>query len=215
MNFYKLNRIRNVFMSDNKMNDFIVKVNPESQVLLSAPHAVSQVRLGKTKVAEIGSTNTVLWLNYLTNANMIIKTKNNYDDVNFDDSSDYKNQIDNLIKNVNIQYLLDFHGLASSRNCDVNLGTNFGKNVSKNEKLFDKLLKNLQDNGFICSIDQPFSGGVKTIAGSQKIKNCNLWTIQVEVNSNITNIPQNFQKFKKLIKIFEDFILSIDKRNNN
>ena len=53
LSFEKLHNNRKLFL---KQNDNVGhKVIEGSNILLSAPHAVSQVRLGKNKVAEIGS----------------------------------------------------------------------------------------------------------------------------------------------------------------
>ena len=199
MNFYKLDRIRKYFASDNKNLDFVINCDKKSNVILSAPHAVSQVRLGKTKIAEIGSLKTILWLKENTGADCIIKTKNNFDDANWDEKSKYKDELFKLIENNNVKYLLDFHGLAGFRPCDVNLGTNLGRNVETDIKLFDMLLKSFEKAGIVVSIDQPFNAGNHTISGSSKIKYDNIWTLQVEINANITNRPENFVKFKKII----------------
>ena len=54
MSFEKLHKERKEFLMKHENEDHVVVVG-EKDVLISVPHAVSQVRLGKYKVAEIGS----------------------------------------------------------------------------------------------------------------------------------------------------------------
>ena len=126
MNFNKLHKVRTDFINKFKDNDHVV-CDGENQILISSPHGVSQVRLGKFKFSEIGSLSTALYLFNNTKCSLIAKTKNNNDDANFDEVSKYKSSVENFIKNNNIKYLIDIHGLSSKRDCDINLGTRLGK----------------------------------------------------------------------------------------
>lgn len=211
MNFYKLDRIRKCFTHDNNDHDHVFYLT-NSRVLISAPHAVSQVRLGKQKVAEIGSLRTVLWLANESNVSYIVKTKNNFDDANWDIVSKYKDEVWKIVKCNNVEYVLDFHGLAAERECDIDLGTDLGLNIEKDIKAFDWLLNALTNSGFRVSIDQPFKAGNNTVSWSTKKKFKDIWTCQVEINTRITNRPENFDKFRKMIEIFSDFIKYLDNR---
>ena len=135
----------------------------------------------------------------------MIKTKNNDDDANFVEECPYRNTIAKAIKNQHIKYLIDFHGLAKKRECDINLGINFGQNIAKDEKWFSSLKNALDSTGFNVSIDNPFCAGQKTIAG-YFAKNFNIWTIQIEINCSITNEPKNIEKYNLLINTLIDWI---------
>lgn len=174
-------------------------VERDSNILISAPHAVSQNRLGKLKVAEIGTASISLILSENLKTNLIIKTSNEDDDANFDANCKYRKQIKKLLKEKEIKYLIDFHGLAKHRECDINLGINFGNNIKNNIPLFDKLQKELIYNGFKVFVDNPFSGGPKTVSGTFA-KTHNIWTIQIEINSKITNEKEQIDKLNLLIK---------------
>lgn len=208
LTFNKFVNERKIFLEENLKKDHVT-IFGKNNILISAPHGVSQVRLEKYKVHEIGSLATALYLQKQTNCFLIAKTKNNNDDANFDEKSEYKNSIRKLIKNQNIKYILDFHGLAAHRDCDVNLGINFGENIKNNIEIFDKLNMLLENNGFKVSIDQPFTGGGKTISGTFAKEFCNVWTIQIEINCAITNKKENFEKNKKLLNVFETWIKTI------
>ena len=111
---------------------------------------------------------------------------------------EYRNRIKTAISTQNIKYLIDFHGLAKRRPCDINLGINFGQNICRNEKLFNSLKNALEHSGFSVSVDEPFCAGPKTIAGSIA-KQFNIWSIQIEINCAITNEPKNIDRCNLLI----------------
>ena len=190
MKFNTLHNNRKNFLDRNKSEDHVV-VTGNNKILISAPHGVSQVRLGKFKMSEIGALSTALYLQKETNSYLIAKTQNNNDDANFDESCPYKSTIAGLIRNKDIQYIIDIHGLSSKRECDVNLGTHLGNNIKTNKKIFDSLHRTLIKNGFITTIDQPFMAGSKTISGSMASKFPQVWTLQIEINCNITNKARN------------------------
>ena len=101
--FKSLHENRKWFIRANKNNDHVVLLG-SNNILISAPHGVSQIRLGKLKVAEIGALATALQIKNSTDCFFIAKTANNNDDANFDEHSAYKNSIRQLIKNNNIKY---------------------------------------------------------------------------------------------------------------
>lgn len=208
MEYLEFRNARREFLEKNKRKDHAFILG-SGDVLLSAPHGVSQVRLGKRKVQESGSLCTALLLQQLTNSHLIAKTKNNFDDANFDPACEYRISLDRFVMNQNINFIIDIHGLASFREMDINLGTNLGRNIESNTKIFDDLEQALKFAGFVVSIDQPFSGDTNTIAGSSKQKHPNIWTIQIEINSNLTNKKQNFKRFQKLVSVLKNWINNI------
>ena len=181
-------------------------VRGNNNVCLSAPHGVSQVRLGKLKYKEVGSLASALYLQEKTGSFLIAKTKNNNDDANFDEKCGYRNTLSSVIEKEGICYLIDFHGLSATRDCDVNLGIHLGKNIENNEKVFRQIFDLLQDNGFRVSVDMPFMAGARTVSGAMKNKFPNLWSMQIEVNCNITNREENADKYQLLLKILEQWI---------
>lgn len=203
--FNQIHNQRKSFIKNNKNLDYVI-INGDNNVLISAPHGVSQLRNGKTKVAEIGSIASALYLQNNTNSFLIAKTKNCMYDANWDIVSNYKKALWALVKKYNIKYVLDFHGLGAWREMDINLGTNYGKNTKSNTDILKNLQQTLKKNGFVVSIDVPFAGGEKTIAGHTKNKIIDVWTLQIEVNSKITNDPSMINKYNKLLAIICDWI---------
>lgn len=208
LTFTYFKQLRRRFLNENSKRDHVV-IEGNGPVLLSAPHGVPQLRLGKYKVPEIGSLATALYLQQCSGCFLIAKTKCNNDDANFDETSEYKNTARNLVVTHGIKYLIDFHGLGAHRDCDVNLGTHIGKNVKSDEQQFDRLHDALIKGGFKVSIDQPFMGGANTISGSLKNEFNDLWTIQIEINHAITNKIENFEKCLKLLDILNNWIAGL------
>ena len=206
--FEKLHKQRKKFLKENAKKDFAV-LKGENNTLISAPHAVSQVRLGKNKVAEIGSLVVALFLQKETNSFLIAKTKNNFDDANFDIDCAYKLKILDMIRDLKTKYLFDIHGLGADKGVDINLGTGFEKNTQTNPKLLQKLIKDLKSNGFSVSIDNPFMAGPRTIAGYSKDNAPDIWSIQIEINCAITNKRENEEKLEKLLNTLKNFINSL------
>lgn len=190
------------------MNDHVILSGGNNNILISCPHGVSQIRLGKYKVSEIGALATSLYLQEKLDCFLIAKTKNNNDDANFDEKSMYKDSLFDLIKKHKIKYVIDFHGLAEHRDCDISLGIHLGKNIETDQNLFDKLEKSLSSE-FRVLVDKPFMAGLRTISGSAKNQFPNIWTIQIEINCGITNRKENHVKYIKLLNILENWLKAI------
>lgn len=206
--FSQFKKIRKDILSA-KHYDF-VSYSGENNVIISAPHGVSQLRLGKLKCAEIGTIPVAVLVAQNTKSNLILKTQNLYDDANFDSVSKYRDAISNIIKQKNCKFLFDIHGMAKTRDCDINLGINFGQNIAVDRDLFDKLVYDLESAGFSVSVDQPFAAGQQTICGSFS-KKYEIFTVQIEINCDITNNSDNIVKCNRLVSTLVDFIASIEK----
>ena len=209
LNLSKLTDSRKSFLCQNSNVDHVVVNYPNSNFVLSAPHGVSQIRLGKHKSKEIGSIATALFLQNACKCSLIAKTKTNNDDANFDETSSYKDDLAKLIKKNKINYLIDIHGLSAKREIDINLGIHLGHHIKGNEVDFDRLCSALTQNGFLVAIDKPFMAGGTTICNSIKKKFKNIFALQLEINSRITNKRQNRHIYAKLLNILIDWIKSL------
>lgn len=205
-----LQKFRHDFLIEHRCKDHVILLGEHTPVLLSAPHGVRQFRNGKIKGAEPGTINTILHLHKMCNCHAIIKTKNNKDDANYDESSEYKTSLIKFVTDNKIKYVIDLHSLAAHSQCDINIGTNNGKNVETNQQLYRKLVKMLCDAGFNVYIDVPYCAGERTIAGSIKKKLKDIWTIQLEINSKIAWQQEGFEKYKKLLDTLATFIVEME-----
>ena len=196
---------KNILERNSDIDSVFIEGN--NYVLISIPHGVDQIRLGKYKVAEIGTIPLGVLLAKYTQSHILIKTKNSYDDANFDLDCDYRKKLKKLIKQYNIKYLIDIHGLAKWRDCDVNLGINIGQNIKQNEEQFNKL-NTMLNSVFHVEIDNPFMGSGNTISCCIN-KEFDIWTIQIEINCGITNYSKNIEKFNKLLNILVQWIKNL------
>lgn len=201
--FYKARYIRKRIL-DKYGDEDHVYFKGVNNVLISAPHGVSQTRLGKYKVPELGTIPLAILLQGETLSHVIIKTKNNFDDANFDEESAYKRKIEKLVGKQNIKYIIDIHGLAASRDIDVNLGVNMGENIKNSPKSFDRLVSLLSPH-FKVAVDQPFMASHNTIS-SYFARTMGLFTIQIEVNCSLTNKPENIDRFNQLVEVLSLWI---------
>lgn len=208
LNFENFHQFRDDFLANHSAEDHVV-LNGSNNILLSAPHGVFHIREGRELPHELGSIQTALYLQSKQECMIIAKTKNNNDDANFELLCDYRKSIDTIIKKHNIKYLIDFHGLSSRHEIDVNLGINGGKNIETNPKIYQSLKDNLETAGFNVSIDIPYNGGDRTIAGSTKKKFPKIWTIQIELNIDITYKIEYFDKYKTLLKVLDNWLSTL------
>ena len=197
--FEEFDKIRKRFLKQQKNEHFTYKLG-ENNVLISIPHGVAQVRLGKPKWSEPGTIPFGLVLAERLKASYIVRTRNIGDDPNFDEINDYKTKIEYILSVRGINYLIDIHSLSKKRECDVNWGIRLGNNIKNNVDLFMELDNSLKQEGFVVYTDQPFMANQKTIAGHFAEK-FNLWSIQIEINSKITRLPQNEAKLNLLLDI--------------
>ena len=202
--YNKINSLRKKFMEDNKDKSFAY-VEGSNSVLISAPHGVNQMRLGRVKMSEIGSLALALYIAKMTGSSLIAKTRCDNDDVNFDERSSYKDRCYKVIKDKDIKYVLDFHGLSPKHGIDVNLGTHLGNNISSDMALFDRLEKSLKPY-FNVSVDYPYMASAHTVSSSCKARFPKVWSLQIEVDYTITNSGDREGQLEKLIHLLIDFV---------
>lgn len=101
--FYRSKKIRNKVLSEANGKDYIF-FEGENSVLISVPHGISQTRLGKHKVAELGTIPLGILLAERTKSHVFIKTKNNFDDANFDINCAYRKKLKKIIKEKKIRF---------------------------------------------------------------------------------------------------------------
>lgn len=207
LTFKKIVKNRKLFIEEHKEEDCYYELKPGS-VLVSIPHAINQTRLGKVKYAEPGSANLGLTLKDKLNCSYIIKTKNNFDDANFDEKSHYREILKYILSVKGIQYIIDCHSLRKNRDCDINLGIRFGENIKNNTALYVKLVEKLENAGFVVKTDEPYYASTRTIAGYVSSM-FDVWSIQLEINSKLTNESGNFQRFNEIVDIIASIFKNI------
>ncbi len=203
---------RKRFIASNKKKSFVI-LDGEGKIMLSVPHAVRQVRLGKGKYAEPNTLALALAVREKVNVPIIAKTACFNDDANFDLLCPYRYDLKDYILKNKIKYLIDIHSLAERREQDINLGVNFGMNIAPDEKMFDYIQKLFSDSGFKVYVDNPFNGGMRTIS-SFISKECGIWTMQLEINSKFLLKEENVEWLLKLISVLVEMFEKVNSKKD-
>lgn len=196
-----------------KQGDFIYDKG-NLNVIVSAPHNVSQYYNGLYKKADFGSGTIVSSIKLLTDCNVIIKTKN-IGNVFVNDnanrgSCEYKNRIAKEIKNDNIKALVDIHTLKQTREEEINIGINYGININNDMKLLNTIRSIAMKYRFSTSIDTPFHADKGTIA-SFVHDECNIIGIQLELNAKFINYNFKSQRYNDLVKMISEIVVYLNK----
>lgn len=92
-------------------------------ILVSAPHSVVHPRFGKWKQAERYTGSLALLLHRLTDCHAIFASKTGPEDPNYDPNCNYKLALAEIIRNHQIELVLDLHGAMDNYGFDVDIGT--------------------------------------------------------------------------------------------
>ena len=102
---YKILKDANkIFYNPDENNPSFTFYEGNKNVIFSCPHAVSQIRNGKLKIADSDTGPLGLALNHLGYP-VLIKTKNCNDDANYNLISSYKKFLKKLVKQNGIQII--------------------------------------------------------------------------------------------------------------
>ncbi len=91
--------------------------------MLSAPHGVEHTRAGRVKPAEVQTSDLARDLHRSLHCPVIIKTKSNDDDPNYDEHSPYRDALVDYVKENDARVVFDLHQLSSEREAAFILGT--------------------------------------------------------------------------------------------
>ena len=181
------------------------------KIIVSAPHSVEQTRHGKKKYSEPQTGALAKMLHEELGLPVSYKTRNCGDDANFDAVSPYKDALVDYIKKNKIEFLLDLHQLAPSRDVMIDIGTGKMKNV-KNEE-FVKVAYNTfekYDFGKI-EIDTPFDASYPYTLSAYISRECDISCLQIEMNSKIVRTDSKNSKEEKVFLALVELIGELEK----
>ncbi len=197
----------------NEDESFIIHIPTENAAyktlkpMISSPHSVEHVRNGKMKVGEFRTSTISYQLHTDYNIPAIIKVDTQGGDPNWDKTSDYKTVLQKYIKDNNINFLLDIHISAPTREYDVEVGTGKLRNVKEDTNIRDLVKETLEDKYSNITCDTVFPAcGKLTVAGSTFLE-CDIPTIQLEVNWNIIDTEEKILEFTEVIG---DMLIRLD-----
>ena len=179
-------------------------------ILLSAPHTVNFLKEdGNFKMREGYTKAIVKYLALKTGAFLMIKENSDGIDSNKPEMENYKHQLLEVIKNYQIQLVLDIHGAASHHNFAIEIGSLDG--ASANKQTIESLKLNLKHQGIApVAENNPFKGGgiTKAVHNNTKIE-----VLQLEINRNYRDL-NNPEKLFHLCKSLENFLKSFPQLNS-
>lgn len=180
-------------------------------ILVSAPHSVTQTRLGELKQSETTTGVMVDILHKYTGCHIFYKTRNDNDDANFDIESSYRDKLINFVKEKGVKYVFDIHIMSPKREHLIDIGTGFGKNIKNNEKLpfLSKEYFSRSVNRDKIKINEMFNASRDTTISSTVARECLIDAIQFEFNWKLVDYENNFVEFENIIESFIQLILSL------
>jgi hypothetical protein len=129
-------------------------------VLLSAPHAVRQLRDGRMKLADDNTGGLAEVVAAATGASLLVPQGRQDGDPNWDAAGDYRTRL--LVYAQAGQTVLDLHGMRDDHGCDVCIGRGSAPSEVV-QRLAARLVELGESHGFVVSVDAPFSAGGRTL----------------------------------------------------
>ncbi len=169
-------------------------------ILLSAPHAVKQIRNGEMKAHEFYTGAIVEYLSKQIGCACITKQyliENSFsDDPNTDDENClYKQTVSHFLSEHEIKLFVDIHGLSSKRDSIIDICIDDGQNI--NDITYVSDLQKFIENTFgknKCSIDKYFNASSKNIMSKWVHTNFNISAIELEINGAYRCFEGNTKK---------------------
>lgn len=209
-NLLELLKLNNKYYEDNCNNEnkeknyeFIVGQVP---IIISAPHAVMQVRNGKVKVADYLTGPITEYLCRNTRCHGIVRTFCNNDDPNHDKKGlgfEYKRDLSTYITLQSIQLLIDLHGCKDSEEYDFQIGTNNGLNLTEDKKILELVIFSLKKIGKVV-VDKEFKADKEGNISKYISYNLNIPCTQIEITAKYRKEPDSInsliENLKEMIK---------------
>ncbi|SDK60587.1 hypothetical protein [Natronincola ferrireducens] len=179
-------------------------------IIVSAPHAVKQIRSFKVKKPDIFTGSIALLLGDITNCHVIYRTFTGGGDSNNDINCPYKNFLLKKIKEHSLACLIDLHGLDKKRNLTVDVGTLNGLSIGKEiESIIVNSFKsqNIMNVRFNHYFNADKAGTVvKTIWDDIGIP-----SFQLEINGLYRDVSkeENWDRFSRIVKSLHLMIFKI------
>ncbi len=114
-------------------------------VLLSAPHSAVHTRRGEPKEEEEFTAAMACLVAELTDAHALYARRRSPTDPGWYPDVPYKRRLGRIVARDGIQFVLDIHGMAPSRDLGIALGTMGGRSCPERRHV---LVRRLEDHGF-------------------------------------------------------------------
>lgn len=172
----------------NPNNSCVVEKYGDLPILLSAPHAVKQIRAEKLKAHEFYTGAIVTCLAQDLGCACITKSSVNLNAANDDPNTDcpecaYKTAVKQFMQTHKVLLFVDIHGLSGQRDSVIDIGIDHGRNV--NDMTAVSRLQNAINQTFGAdkgTIDKYFSAFADNIMSKWVHNTFNITAIELEIN---------------------------------
>lgn len=156
------------------------------RVLFSAPHAVLQTRMGALKYAERFTGMLCRLVHEQAGYPVMYKTQNLNDDANFDEVSDYRDELCRYVRKNGILCVVDLHQMKPERPLHLCIGTGYGGNLAGRVELTDTVLRCMREHGVArLALDEPFSASRPQTVSATVAATCGIPAFQLEWNTRL------------------------------
>lgn len=181
-------------------------------VILSAPHAVNQIRGEDVRNAEQFTGALTRYLSTSTGSYGIFQMFT-HADPNDDKDHYYKNAILNLVNAHDIKLLIDIHSSSFKDDCDIDIVTNKRQTLCGQDFLINELYELANKHNVLIGENNVPNKECENEIISNTAMICGIPSIRIVLNNKKIDIVNNEKSFEKICGLLEEFINGI--MNNN
>ncbi len=181
-------------------------------VLLSAPHAVTQLRGGTPKCAERYAGALAYLLGAELGVHRILKTRDVGDDANYDPQSPYRDALCDMLRRTGAKYVLDLHQLRRDRPMSLCIGTGHGRNISRDPLAADIVRESFAAHGLEpITVDTPFAAA-KPATVCATAASAGACALQLELNTRLLQPDSPEFDYERVYDALRDVIIRLNRR---
>lgn len=175
-------------------------------VLLSAPHAVNQIRGDDVRDAEKFTGAITRYLSNTTNSYAIFELFT-HADPNSDEIHDYKNGIINLIESYGIKLLIDIHSSTFKDDTDIDIVTNQGTTLCGLNDLPNKIKEIGKKHNIKIDENNVPNKSLENEIISVASLICGVPSIRIVINDKKLDVINSEESFNNICSTLEELIL--------
>lgn len=176
-------------------------------VIISVPHSVFQIREGALKNPEVYTGAIGVMLHKYSGAHIIAKCLADKEDPNYDKESAYCNKLIDVVRENNINLMLDIHGSKRSHPFSIDVGTNKGTLASEGTvKTFKDSFSKNPEIPFTITENLIFGATGENRVVNKIHRSTGIEAMQLEISQLYRNPTKNYEYFNELIKNLCSFI---------
>lgn len=185
-----------------------------SGVLVTAPHSVTQVRLGKEKWAEPHTGALALLLHRQCGCAALYKLRNDNDDANYDARSPFRDAMVHFVCQRPVRFVLDLHQLSPRREEMLNLGTGRGANIHGRWDMVEHMQDVFVRHGLPAAhIDAPYDATWPHSVCVTAAETCGIPAFMLEMNTRLLMPEYREYSFGTVFAALSEIIQILDKES--